>query len=269
MYKKPTIPLFLRKKRLKIPKEHVEHLEKAVSDRKKPNVAVRDATQEILDLPNELKFEKVRDLKKVHPKKLDKLMKKPLYNGKKITYKKEKCSFIFPSGNRCAYWAIGNGTLCAHHGGSKYAPETRNIPSPPPMTNGHYAPAKHIPRYLIMSKEGYSDVEIAADFCVTLQTLKRWAERYPEFGEVMDVGKTLYEAWWLQKGRRNLGNRDFQVGLFKFITGQKLGYTEKIDASVKQSGNFGVLLVPQKMSVDDWENANIQESESKKALTQG
>ena len=64
----------------------------------------------------------------------------------------------------------------------------------------------------------------------------------------------LYESWWLVKGKEGLDNpRDFNTPLYKFLTGNKLGYSDKVE-SKNFNVNAGVLVVPKTPeSLEEWE----------------
>jgi hypothetical protein len=62
----------------------------------------------------------------------------------------------------------------------------------------------------------------------------------------------MQEAWWLSEGKNNLDNRGYNVSLYKFITGNKLGYSDKIE-SRNLNVHAGVLMVPGSMSLEEWE----------------
>jgi len=194
------------------------------------------------------------------PENFTKTIEEPVKKKKLVLYTKKKCSHIYPSGIPCSNYAVGRGNSCAVHGGERSASESLVTTSGThPSMFRKYNPATHPLQYIILSKNGFSDVEIAAEFEIGKNTMLEWVERYVEFAEAFDIGKSIYEAWWLAKGRRNLDNRFFQTGLYKYLTMNKLGYSEKTNPiNLQQNNNFGVLLVPSEMSMDEWENANIK-----------
>ncbi len=52
--------------------------------------------------------------------------------------------------------------------------------------------------------EGQSICEIAAELGIGRRTFYEWRERYPEFGEAVERGVELSEAWWMRQGRDHL-----------------------------------------------------------------
>ena len=187
-----------------------------------------------------------------------KLKKK--FVGKKM-YKKQKCAYFSKRGIRCKRNAVGKSTLCEKHGGEKYDPtlalstqETKDVmASPGGVTK--FRLDYHPMSYITHSREGLSPVEIAAEFEVGVKTLERWAEHYSDMQTAYEIGAAIQEAWWLMKGKEGLDQRGFNTGLYKFLTGNKLGYADKVE-----SKNFnlnatahGVLVVPAKVSEEEWE----------------
>jgi hypothetical protein len=55
-----------------------------------------------------------------------------------------------------------------------------------------------------------------------------------------------------KEGKDNLDNRGYNTGLFKFLTGNKLGYSDKIE-SKNLNVTAGVLMVPATMEAEEWE----------------
>lgn len=199
--------------------------------------------------------------------KLKYLAKKNKIKPKKI-YPDEKCHYV-ENGVQCQNWAVGEGQLCEMHGGEKRIRDNYIIPADDDGTGYAlmkqikgkgmvYDQKKHPIEFMRLSKAGLSEVEIAAEFKVSVQRLKRWAEDYELFSEAYDIGKAMYESWWLEKGRDGLHDpRNFNTSLFKFLTGNKLGYSEKVE-SKNFNVNAGVLVVPKTQSIEEWEQGSTK-----------
>lgn len=196
---------------------------------------------------------------------------KPLQNaGKSLTLKKKapkevylpsQCMFHFENGTRCDGRAAGGGTLCALHGGSRtfgVQPTPFNeLVASNRITSTKFDLAYHPIRFLELSKQGFSDVEIAAEFSISVATLREWSTTIKEFSLAYEIGKTMYEAYFLRVGTRNLHNDRFNNSLYKFLTMNKLGYSDKIETKSMNTSLHGVLLVPGEMSLSEWEANNI------------
>jgi hypothetical protein len=102
-----------------------------------------------------------------------------------------------------------------------------------------------------------STVEIAATIGVGEITLKNWSENFQEFSVAFEIGKALHESWWIEKGKSGLESRNFNTPLYKFLTGNKLGYAEKTESKNFNMNTCGVLVVPAKQTVDEWEASGI------------
>jgi len=163
-------------------------------------------------------------------------------------YPRQRCRI-----DGCNHYAVGAVDVCKKHGGDPIVRE--NLVRISEMTDSHlmskYDAAVHPMQYIECSRGGMSDVEIAADMGISMPTIKAWSETYLEFNTAYEVGKTLHEAWWLTEGKDNLDNRGYNTGMFKFLTGNKLGYSEKIE-SKNLHVHAGVLKVPAPMSEDEW-----------------
>jgi DNA-binding transcriptional regulator YiaG len=164
-------------------------------------------------------------------------------------YPKAKCIV-----DGCKNNAVGKGDVCKRHGGDPIIEENLLVPEeiPSAMVSAKYKPEYHPIAFIQMSKTGMSDVEIAAEFEVSVGTIRKWSETYLEFNTAYEVGQALHEAWWLQEGKNNLDNRGYNTTLFKFLTGNKLGYSDKME-SKNLNVTAGVLMVPGKMDINEWE----------------
>lgn len=185
-----------------------------------------------------------------------KILQEKYADSKKIKrYRKQRCKFV-SDGNRCRNYAVGKSTLCKQHGGDPVIKENLFKDSELALVglNTSYNPVEHPTLFIDYSRMGMSEVEIAAEFKVSVATLKSWTEKFEMFNTAYEIGKALHESWWLQQGKSGLFNRGFNTGLFKFLTANKLGYAEKVESRNLNMNVHGVLMVPDKMSEEEWEN---------------
>lgn len=182
-------------------------------------------------------------------------------------YKKQKCAFVEidgPTSKKCKRNAAGKSTLCKRHGGDPIVVEnlisvlTEGVTDKMALVTSKFRPDFHPLSYIDFSRQGLSEVEIAAQFEVGLTTMRGWSEKYLEFSTAFEIGNALYEAWWLEKGRTNLNDRTFNTNLFKFLTGNKLGYSDKMETKNLNTNIHGVLLVPSKMTENEWAADNVE-----------
>lgn len=171
-----------------------------------------------------------------------------------IVYPKERCSHINSEGKRCTRLAVGEWDVCEKHGGDPVIVQNlfKGDEIPDILRGKKYDPKFHPMEFLVLAKEGMSIVEIAAEFEVPVRELKTWSETYVEFNKAFEIGEALHEAWYLAEGKRNLDNRGYNVELFKFITGNKLGWSTKTE-SKNLNVHAGVLLIPKKKTEAEWE----------------
>jgi hypothetical protein len=179
--------------------------------------------------------------------------------GDRIDIKEEGLVYVERKGKKCMIEncrkrvSIGS-KYCAAHGGDFYGDLVKEGQVPTCMMDVRYDAGLHPMKYITLSRDGLSDVEIAAEFEVSLRTLKLWSETYEEFNTAYEIGKALHESWFLTTGRENLGNARFNTPLFKFLTGNKLGYAEKIE-NKNLNVHAGVLVVPGQIGEKEWEDS--------------
>ncbi len=208
--------------------------------------------------PKNSKNSKTRKLKKRKLKKIsvaNTVDPIPLRSIKR--YVKQKCAFIHTDGHKCKNYAVGKGSLCRTHGGDpiikenlipqKYETQLLSFAS-------KFNPAVHPLQYIDLSRTGMSKVEIAAAMEVSVIALKNWAEKFESFNSAVEIGDALHEAWWIQRGKGGLDSRNFNTSLFKFLTSNKLGYSDKMETKSTTLSLHGVLLAPDAVTEDEWEN---------------
>lgn len=175
-------------------------------------------------------------------------------------YPKQRCSYIYPKGYRCIKSAVGSSSLCKMHGGNPIKKEN-NIPVEKEdqyLTTGtKYDPAFHPIEFIKHRIQGLSEQEVAVVFGVSVQTMQNWAEKFESFYTAWEHGKDCYEAWWLRKARNNIDNRSINTPLYKFITMNKLGYSDKVESKSMSMNVHGVLMIPDAVSEDDWEKEEV------------
>lgn len=189
-------------------------------------------------------------------------------------YESARCSYVSPEGTQCKNFACSSGTLCSVHSNQTKAQRLQSM-----QTDVRYAslpqtylertkfdPAVHPLLYIKLSKQGRSDVEIASEFNISVQTLKRWTQEITEMKEAYEIGQTMYEAFFLKKGTENLENDRFNNVLFKYITMNKLGYSDKMETKSTSTGLHGVLLIPGTTSIEDWEKQTLEKEAQERLL---
>lgn len=183
--------------------------------------------------------------------------KKPLKvrkRVKRLKYRKQRCAFV-SDGKQCKKLAVGKSTLCKKHGGNPIIKDNLIKQEDHALIglNSKFDPTIHPVMFMDLSRSGLSDIEIAAEFSVGINTLRAWAEKYEMFATAYEIGQALHEAWWLQQGKAGLNNRGFNTSLFKFLTSNKLGYSDKMETKSLNMNVHGVLVIPDQVSEEEWE----------------
>lgn len=206
---------------------------------------------------------KKKIIKKGVRNKIEKIETPAVHKIKK--YKAHRCDFVSEEGIRCKKRAIGKGTLCKEHGGNPIVKEnlipvaTENFML---VTANKFNPAKHPIEYIALSRQGFSEVEIAATFQVSINSIKRWAEKFESFALAYEIGQAMHETWWIEQGKLNLNSRSFNTNLFKFMTSNKLGYSDKMETKATNLNIHGVLVAPDTVTEEEWENEDIIDVDS-------
>lgn len=81
--------------------------------------------------------------------------------------------------------------------------------------------------------EGASDVEIARLLKITINRFYQLVEENPAFADFVERGRTLSQAWWYEKGRTGLWDKNFNVSLWNFNMKNRHGWADKVDTADK------------------------------------
>jgi hypothetical protein len=95
--------------------------------------------------------------------------------------------------------------------------------------------------------EGMSKENVACYLGVSFETLRSWCVEVNEDGSLntnfkkdflvaIKIGEQLSKLWWMETGRINLFNKDFNVGLFVINMRNRWGWhgKDKLDIDIKQ-----------------------------------
>ena len=192
-------------------------------------------------------------------------------------YESARCSFVGEDGVQCRGFACSGISFCRVHAkmmglsrgdivrSSECDVSYKNLPESY-LVRTKFDIGKHPLLYIKLSRLGKSDVEIASEFGVSLGTLMKWVSEISEMKEAYEIGQTMYEAFFLKKGVENLDNDRFNNVLYKYLTMNKLGYSDKMETKSTMSGLHGVMVVPSTMSVSEWESQTFAKEEKERML---
>lgn len=67
---------------------------------------------------------------------------------------------------------------------------------------------------LEMGAVGKSKAQMAAQLGVCRQTIENWCSQFPEFMDAITRARVLAQAWWEERARESLGDRNFNAALW-------------------------------------------------------
>jgi hypothetical protein len=80
-----------------------------------------------------------------------------------------------------------------------------------------------------MYAEGQADVEVASALGISEATFYVWLKEHEPFLEAVKRGRQESHTWWLERGRKNLGGRDFNSTLWYMNMKNRHGWKDKHD----------------------------------------
>ena len=80
-------------------------------------------------------------------------------------------------------------------------------------------------------KQGYSDVEVCRELRITLKQFNKAYSDNDAFAEIVDFGRMLSHAWWMEKARTNLSEKAFNTSLYVMVMKNRYGWADKVEAS--------------------------------------
>ena len=93
---------------------------------------------------------------------------------------------------------------------------------------------------------GCSDAEVAAELRITIKEYHKTVKDNAAFGKLVELGRTLSQAFWESQARRNLATKGFNSSLYAFYMKNKFGWADKVETtSTNENTNI---------SLDDLQN---------------
>ena len=74
---------------------------------------------------------------------------------------------------------------------------------------------------------GATRVEIASYLDIPLRVLNELISTYSEFKDIIELGETHSQAWWVKKGRASLSNREFNFNMWYAIVRNQFKWADK------------------------------------------
>jgi hypothetical protein len=86
-----------------------------------------------------------------------------------------------------------------------------------------------------MYESGASDVEIASKLRISMAEFYKMEKELPTFARFVELGRTFAHAWWVSKGRLNVGNKDFNTSLYNFNMKNRYAWADKVETTDRTS----------------------------------
>ena len=81
-------------------------------------------------------------------------------------------------------------------------------------------------RLIEMGKTGCCVAEFCATIPICKDTFYEWIDKYPPFAKAYKVHNALSEAYWIQLGKDNIGNPDFNASMYHLQLGSRFGISK-------------------------------------------
>jgi hypothetical protein len=103
-------------------------------------------------------------------------------------------------------------------------------------------PTKYEPwmdeEFIKLRKQGKIVEQIAEMWDLSIETLRDWAHKNPNFSVAYSRGRECYKNWLYQKAIDNFDNPKFNERAYKFIANVVLGWSEKSADRYQEIPNF-------------------------------
>lgn len=98
-----------------------------------------------------------------------------------------------------------------------------------------------------MMREGASKTEVCAKLGISRETMNQWrnpeSEYYHEsFSDALKEGESLSKAWWLEQGRKNLQNKNFNYVGWYMNMKNRHGWRDRQEVSGENGGPINIIL---------------------------
>lgn len=78
-------------------------------------------------------------------------------------------------------------------------------------------------------QEGGSDVEVCKALRCSLRKYNEQCNSNQKFSELVEYGRLLSQAWWMEQARHALKNRQFNTTLWAFVMKNRFGWADKTE----------------------------------------
>ncbi len=83
----------------------------------------------------------------------------------------------------------------------------------------------------MLYEEGASDIEICKALKFRPATFDANYSNNQAFHDLIDIGRIMAQAWWMEQGRKNVHNTKFNTTLYALIMKNRFGWAEKVESN--------------------------------------
>lgn len=89
-------------------------------------------------------------------------------------------------------------------------------------------------------QEGGSDVEVCKALRCSLRKYNELTSSNQKFSELVEYGRLMSQAWWMEQARFALKNRQFNTTLWAFVMKNRFGWADKTETTdrILESANL-------------------------------
>lgn len=83
--------------------------------------------------------------------------------------------------------------------------------------------------------QGKTLESLAIELAISWSTLHDWIDNFEEFSYAIKEGQKLSEQWWVEVGRKNIHNKDFNSTLFMMNMQNRFNWTRKLEGKITKT----------------------------------
>lgn len=103
-------------------------------------------------------------------------------------------------------------------------------PAPVSSSKGYKEPSWQ-EKIQALYEDGASDIEICKALRFRPSVFDQNYSNNSAFRDLIDIGRIMAQAWWMEQGRKNVHNTKFNTSLYSLIMKNRFGWAEKVESN--------------------------------------